>query len=83
MRLRSSSAITPLIDAAADTAARKPIATQNRGSVAHQPVIRSVAITAVPHPDTMLKTVVAIANLGSGAVGPRCGTALVAGSETG
>ena len=63
VRRRRSRAITPLMEAAAETAARNPTATQKRGSVAHHPVIRSVAITPLAQPDRMLSTAVAIAAL--------------------
>jgi len=36
--------------AAADTAVRNPIATQNNSSVRHHPAINEVAMTAVAHP---------------------------------
>jgi hypothetical protein len=61
IRRRSSSAISPPMRAEADTAVRKPMATQNSRSDRHQPVIRSVAITAVAQPDRMLATAVAMA----------------------
>ncbi len=50
--------------AAADTAVRKPMATQNSRSDRHQPVIRSVAMTAVAQPDRMLAMAVAMAAVG-------------------
>ena len=64
--------------AAAETAVRKPTATQNNGSVLHQPVIRSVAMTAVAQPLRMLTTAVAEAAFRAGA---RCadGTGLARG----
>ena len=45
IRRRSSSAISPPMVAAADTAVRNPIATQNNRSVRHQPAISDVAMT--------------------------------------
>jgi hypothetical protein len=55
----------PPIVAAAEIAVRKPIATQNSRSVRHHPVIRSVAMTAVAHPDRTPRTAAAIAPRGS------------------
>ena len=52
--------------AAADTAVRKPIATQNNSSVRHQPVINDVAMTAVAQPLMMLTVAVADAATGLG-----------------
>ena len=57
--------------AAADTAVRKPIATQNNRSDRHQPVIRSVAMTAVAQPLRMLTMAVAIAAVRIGPGRPR------------
>ena len=89
LRRRSSSAITPVMVAAAEMVVRKPTATQNNGSVDHQPAIRSVAMTAVAHPETMLATEVAIAEVGLArarrdgptAIGLARGTSWVAGSS--
>ena len=66
IRRRNSSPIRPVMLAAADTAVRKPIATQNNRSDRHQPVIRSVAMTAVAQPLRMLTIAVAIAVCGLG-----------------
>ena len=82
--------MTPAMVAAAEIVVRKPTATQNNGSVDHQPAIRSVAMTAVAHPETMLATEVAIAEVGLArarrdgptAIGLARGTIWVAGSST-
>jgi hypothetical protein len=50
--------------APADTAVRKPIATQNNSSVRHQPEIKDVAMTAVAQPLMMLTAAVIDAALG-------------------
>lgn len=65
MRWRSSNAITPAIVPAAEIAVRNPTATQNNGSVPHHPVIKSVPMTAVAHPDRMLTMAVTMAGFGS------------------
>jgi hypothetical protein len=56
----------PEIVAPADTAVRKPIATQNNRSVRHQPAINDVAMTAVAHPLMMLTAAVTDAATGLG-----------------
>ena len=61
--------------AAADTAVRKPTATQNSRSDCHHPVIRSVAMTAVAQPDTMLTMAAVIAIPGLAAADRVCPTA--------
>ena len=66
MRRCNSSAIRPAIVAPADTAVRKPIATQNNASVRHQPAINDVAMTAVAQPLTMLTVAVIAAATGLG-----------------
>jgi hypothetical protein len=66
MRRRNSSAIRPAIVAPADTAVRKPIATQNNSSVRHQPEINDVAMTAVAQPLMMLTAAVTDAATGLG-----------------
>ena len=66
IRRRSSSAIRPLIRAAVETNVRNPTATQNNRSDVHQPVIRSVAMTAVAHPLRIAATAVATAGLRGG-----------------
>ncbi|BBX55012.1 hypothetical protein MSHO_03570 [Mycobacterium shottsii] len=53
--------ITPAVVELAKTSARNPTAMQNRRSLRHQPVIRSVATTEVAHPLTMLTAAVATA----------------------
>ena len=52
------------MSAAEDTAVRNPMATQNSRSDRHQPVIRSVAMTAVAQPERMHAIAVAMAALG-------------------
>ncbi|MDT7754759.1 MAG: hypothetical protein QOH27_657 [Mycobacterium sp.] len=64
IRRRSSSAIRPPMVAAADTAVRNPIATQNNWSVRHHPAINEVAMTAVAQPLMMLTAAVADAARG-------------------
>ena len=65
-RRRSSSPISPAMRAAAEMAVRNATATQNNMSDSHQPVIRSVAMTAVAQPLRMLRMAVAIEVRGSG-----------------
>ena len=67
------------MSAAADTTVRKPTATQNKRSDAHQPVIKSVAITAVAQPLTIAATAVAAAAFGPGALRPLIDTGLARG----
>ena len=66
MRLRSSNEMRPPMVAAADTAVRNPIPTQNNSSVRHHPEISDVAMTAVAQPLTMLTAAVADAADGFG-----------------
>ena len=79
IRRRSSSAIRPLISAAVETNVRNPTATQNSRSDVHQPVIRSVAMTAVAHPLRIAATAVATAGFGPGAGRPLIATGLARG----
>ena len=66
IRRRSSSTIRPAMVAPADTAVRKPIATQNNASVRHHPAINDVAMTAVAQPLMMLTVAVIDAAVGLG-----------------
>jgi hypothetical protein len=70
IRRRSNSRTSPPMIAAAVIALRNPTATQNSRSVRHHPVIRSVAMTAVAQPLTMLTTAAATAVRGSAS--PAC-----------
>ena len=67
------------MSAAAETTVKNPTATQNNRSDAHQPVIRSVAMTAVAQPLRIANTAVATAVFGAGARRPRIATGLARG----